>query len=136
MNRVINMVLLFCCLGFCQNIDSYENVILPSTGKSFFEYLISHRSEMDSLSVCSFSGRELEAVQLAINDYKQQEKVFENIDLFSFSVLKINSSIIYVYIRFNTEEYKKKKGGFPLGGDADYLIDLHKMRVLEKKFTK
>lgn len=126
----------------CYSVDlrSYDTVILPSTGTRFFDYLLTKKQELDSLSVLSISGGEWNVIHLIFEDYKKEyllpSEYNNDIKYYSFSMLKLNDSLLVVYLTSNPWQLQRDSLTLYFGSSAIYLVNIREMRILEKMIEK
>ena len=98
---------------------------------------------MDSARAYTLSGRELHAINLAMQ--KHSNSLDKGQYFKSIYIYKINSELLYIYIGLNENEYlMEEKGGFynsskkqPIrgrfgGGGGEYLFNLKTMTLVER----
>ena len=165
--KIIPIILLsiFCNLSFGQLLDTvpkrkkinfdevhykqtpklkYYNDLLKKEKKKSLYYLAKESFyAMDSTRAYTLSGRELQAINLAMQNHSS---LLDDGQYFkSIYIYKINSELLYIHIGRNENEYlMKENGGFensarkkPVGavfggGGGEYLFNLKTMTLIEK----
>lgn len=165
--KIIPIILLsiFCNASFAQLIDTvpkrkkvnfddvhykqtpklkyYNDLLKKEKNKSLYSLAKESYYAMDSARAYTLSGRELQAINLAMQNHSS---ILDDGQYFkSIYIYKINSELLYISIGRNENEYlMEEKGGFENsskknpegvirgGGGGEYLFNLKTMTLIEK----
>ena len=125
------------------NLKYYDNLLKKEKGKHLYDLAQESYYAMDSERAYTLSGRELHAINLAMQ--KHSNSLDKGQYFKSIYIYKINSELLYIYIDLNENEYlMEEKGGFynsskkqPIGGrfgggGGEYLFNLKTMTLVER----
>ena len=111
----------------------YNKEVFDKTGKTIRQLIIQSKND-DFLQVSSFTGKVFEAVQISFADFCKSQDDCYNIQKYSFNLLKINQSALYIGITPNVDDYPEFLE--MQGGGAEYIIDLKNKRIIFKRIGK
>lgn len=121
----------------------YNDLLKKEKNKRLLDLAKEYYYAMDSTRAYTLSGRELHAINLAMQ--KHSNSLDKGQYFKSIYIYKINSELLYIYIGLNENEYlMEEKGGFynsskkqPIGGrfgggGGEYLFNLKTMTLVER----
>ena len=125
------------------NFKYYDSLLKKEKNKHLLDLAQESYYAMDSARAYTLSGRELHAINLAMQ--KHSNSLDKGQYFKSIYIYKINSELLYIYIGLNENEYlMEEKGGFynsskkqPIrgrfgGGGGEYLFNLKTMTLVER----
>ena len=125
------------------NLKYYDSLLKKEKNKHLLDLAQESYYAMDSARAYTLSGRELHAINLAMQ--KHSNSLDKGQYFKSFYIYKINSELLYIYIDLNDNEYdmekkgvfdnsskKQRKRGRKGGGGGEYLFNLKTMTLVER----